>query len=91
MRTEINDAFLIEYVDGILTTISQLHKELRENDMQFDRDLLFGLRTALFQLQNQIILWHPNIDEQDCLLDHFHLNFEIETLLNINAKVPYVE
>lgn len=91
MKTEINEDFLIEYVDGILKSIAELHDELRKEYSEFSDTMLFGLRTALFQLQNQLILWHPNVDDAGALLEKFHLNFEIETLLDYNKKVPYVE
>lgn len=91
MVTEINEEFLIEYVDGVLRTIAELHTELRKTRDEFNETMLFGLRTALFQLQTQLIVWHPNIDNEQELLERFHLNFEIEMLLDINKKVPYVE
>lgn len=90
MKPEINEEFLIEYVDGILKTIVELHSELKANFNEFSDTMLFGLRTALFQLQNQLILWHPKIDSAE-LLNRFHLNFDVETLLNKDTKVPYIE
>lgn len=91
MKVEINEEFLVEYIDGILRTIAGLHAELRAQQNEFSDTMLFGLRTALFQLQTQLIIWHPNVENKEELLERFHLNFDIESLLNKNEKVPYIE